>query len=329
MTGHRTSVGALSITPRFELVAYDVRIAGAPPFESQNLARADRVVVKLRGPGGFFSPSEILIEGLDIEYLGTTDGDNLRGLAGQHKRPVAPTSKASPSRSPWLRVRDARLRGSVALPHGQHLAFRVPQLDMVRTPEATLQATLHRAVLDVEGVASLHALALTVDHTRDHLLLSSSSNLTVDLAGGGPLLDGLVLEASFRGREGSFELQGGASARQKVLVTGQWTSHSIELAANAQSIPLRSLGRLTARRALGLDNATVSFHASIAVDRPSLRAKFALDGGIRGLDLLHPSIDTMPWRNQDGYRHPGRKPSTAHGQSLAWRLAGTLGHATR
>jgi hypothetical protein len=34
------------------------------------------------------------------------------------------------------------------------------------------------------------------------------------------------------------------------------------------------------------------------VDRASLRVSFTFDGGLGGLDLLHPSIDTMPWRSQ-------------------------------
>ena len=49
ITGHRTTIGSVSVTHRLELIAYDVRIAGAPPFESQTLARVDRVVIRLGG----------------------------------------------------------------------------------------------------------------------------------------------------------------------------------------------------------------------------------------------------------------------------------------
>ena len=44
LTGHRATVAAVGITHRLELVAYDVRIAGAPPFEAQTMARADRAI---------------------------------------------------------------------------------------------------------------------------------------------------------------------------------------------------------------------------------------------------------------------------------------------
>ena len=299
ITGHRTSVGSLSVTYRFDLVANDVRIAGAPPFDSQTLARADRVTLRLNGPDGLLSPSDIQIDGLDIEYLGTASGDNLRGLRSQTKKATASPGPATRRPSPALHANNARLRGSIALPHGPHLAFRVPQLDIERTPDGRLHASLLRAVLDAEGLVSVHALALALNRDKEQLTLASNGNFTVDVAGGGPLLDGLVLDASLRGSEATFKLSGGASAQQRVLISGQWNRQTIELSANVQSIPLRPLGVITARHALGLDDATASFHATAAVDRPSLRAKIALDAGIRGIDLLHPAIDTSPWRNQD------------------------------
>jgi hypothetical protein len=300
ITGHRTNIGSVSLTPRLDIVAHDVRVAGAPPFESQILARADRVVMRLRGPGGFWTPSEIVIDALDIEYLGTTAGDNLRGLSGLAKRASPALANGAPSRPPFIRASKARLRGSVALPHGPHVAFRIPELEFERGPDGRLQAALHHAVIDAEGIGSLRALALTVDYDRERLVLASAGNVTVDVSGGGTLLDRLDLGATIRGSEATFELHDGAPAKRQVVAAGRWSPQTIRLTVDAHDVPLRPLGILAARGALGLENTKASLHASAVIDRPSLRANYDLDVGIRGLDLLDPSIDTVPWRNLGG-----------------------------
>jgi hypothetical protein len=55
---------------------------------------------------------------------------------------------------------------------------------------------------------------------------------------------------------------------------------------------------MAAHRAVGLENAKASLHASITVD--PARADFDFEAKVRGIDLLHPAIDTLPWRNQTG-----------------------------
>lgn len=300
ITGHRTTVGAVSLTLGLDLVAHDVRVAGAPPFDSQILARAGRVVVQLQGPGGFWTPSGITIEGLDIEYLGTAAGDNLRGVAGPAKRGLAGRSHVSTIRPPWIRATKARLRGSIALPHGPHLAFRIPDLAFERTAEGKLQASLQRAVFDAEGIGSLRALALTLDYDLDRLLVSSGGDVSVTASGGGPLLDGLAFHATLRDSDAAFKLHQRDPALHQVLITGTWSPQTIELTADIQDLALRPLGHLAGRRGLGLEYARASLHASTAIDRPSLRAEFALDTAIRGLDIMHPAIDTLPWRQQNG-----------------------------
>ncbi len=298
ITGHRTTIGSVSVTHRLEFVAYDVRIAGAPPFESQTLARVDRVVIRLRGPGGFWTPSEITIDGLDLEYLGTAAGDNLRGLAGPAKRAGPAGPSPASLLSPWIRAQNARLRGSIALPHGLNLAFRVPDFDFQRAPDGTLEASLHRAVLDAEGLGSLRAQALSVKYDRERLVLSGKKKVALDVSGGGSLFDGLALTATLRGSEVTLSLHGSDPARRQVVVSARWNPQTIELVADAQDIPLRPLGGLAAHRALGLENAKASLYAAVTVDRPSLKAEFALDAKVGGLALLHPSIDLVPWRDQ-------------------------------
>ena len=297
ITGHRTTIGSVSFTHRFELVAHDVRVAGAPPFESQTLARVERVVMRLRGPGGFWTPSEIVIDGLDIEYLGSSTGDNLRGLSGLTKRGPASANGVRPLPPP-IRAINARLRGSVALPHGLHLAFRVPGFDFERSPDGRLLASLRHAVIDAEGLGSLRLPLLKVNYDRERLALSSGDKVSLDISGGGTLLEDLALVADFTASEATFELHGGDPAHKQVVVAGRSNPRTMDLTVDAQDVPLRPLGVLAARRALGVENAKASLRATATVDRPSMRAEFTLDARTRGVDLLDPAIDVAPWRDQ-------------------------------
>jgi hypothetical protein len=296
LTGHRTTIASLSLNHRLELVARDVRIAGSPPFDSQTLARAAEVVISLRGPAGFWSPSAIAIDGLDIEYLGTTAGDNLRGLASPATKPGPLASNAGSAKPPRITARNARLRGTLALPHGAHVAFRVPQIEFDRGADGKLLARLHRVVVDVEGLASLRALAMTVDYDRERLVLKSTEAAAVDIPGGGALFENLALGATIRRSQAAFELHGNGA--DPVTITGSWSPGAIALKVSASEVPLRALGALATSRALGLENAKASLHASLAVDRPGLRAEYALDGKVQGIDIMHPAVDAVPWRNQ-------------------------------
>jgi hypothetical protein len=302
LTGHHATVGSVTLTHRFELLVHDVRIAGAAPFDSQVLARADLVLVQLRGSSGLFSPSQILIDGLDVEYLGTAAGDNLRGLSGTVRPATAATAsvgKASTS-APRIEAHNARLRGSVAIPHGPHVGFRVPQMDLLRLPDGRLHASLRGAVFDGEGLASLHASVLTLDRDGDRLALSSSGDMTLDVPGGGTLLDGLGMDASMHGGEAAFELRSGDPTARKLVVTGHFSPQTIELTVDTHDLSLRPLGILAARHALGLENTRASLRAWGVVHRPTMRGSFGIDGGLGGLDILHDSIDLVPWRSQAG-----------------------------
>jgi hypothetical protein len=57
---------------------------------------------------------------------------------------------------------------------------------------------------------------------------------------------------------------------------------------------------LAANRAVGVENAKASLHASITVDRIGMRADYAVEVRLHGMDLMHPAIDVAPWRNQAG-----------------------------
>jgi hypothetical protein len=296
VTGHRASIAGVSLNHRLEIVIRDVRLAGAPPFESQTLARADKVVVRLRGPGGFWSPSEVTIDGLDIEYLGTSAGDNLRAPSLPAKTGVPVNKNAGPNSVPRVTARNVRLRGSLAVAHAPLIEFRVPQAEFERRPNGTVRAALQHLVIDAEGVGSLRVLALSGEYDHHRLSVSSGGNVAVEVPGGGILIENLILTGTLSATKAKVEIQRRDGPDKHMLLASHWQPGTLDVAIDAHDVPLRALGAVAANRAIGLENAKASVRASIAVDHA--RADFELEGKISGIDLVHPSIDLVPWRNQ-------------------------------
>jgi len=302
-TGHRVSVGAVTINRRFEIVVHDVRIAGAPPFEAQTLAWADQVAVRLGGPGGFWRPSEVTVDGLDVEYFGSSSGDNLRTqpAVGKSLASLAPTSVSQAP--PHLVLRRVRLRGSFVLPHAPSLEFRVPEAEIDRAPDGTLHATLHRAVVDVEGWASLRASALTVRaparaSSASGWTIQSADRVAVEVPGGGPFIDRLALSATIGRGSATLEICDENDAGKRTLLGVHVGTAAIDVTVDIRELSLRSLAAAGMKPGLGLERARASLVASIAADPTTLQAKFDVQGQLSGVDLLHSAIDTSPWRNQ-------------------------------
>jgi len=112
LTGRRVTVGAVGLTWRLQLALRDIEIAGAPPFDSQSFAHIDRAIVGLRGAAGLLSPSGILVDGIDIDYLATAEGDNLRGTALARTSPSATSVRRDKAALPGITIRNGRLRGA-------------------------------------------------------------------------------------------------------------------------------------------------------------------------------------------------------------------------
>ena len=298
ITGHRIAIGAISLTHRLEIVARDVRIAGAPPFESQTLARAERVVVRLRGPRGFWSPSKVDVDGLDIDYLGTATGDNLSFPSPTARKGALPGKHSVSDATPQVVARNVHLHGSVAIPHGPRIEFRVAQGEIERTSNGMVRAAFHHAVIDAEGWGSLRALTLTGEYDRDHLILASDGNVALAVPGGGTLLENLAIGATVSAANAEFEIRSNNAEAKQILLSGSWKPKTLEIALDTPEVSLRALGALAANRAIGLENAKASLHASLTIDRMGMRADYEFEGKVRGIDLLHPAIDLTPWRNQ-------------------------------
>jgi hypothetical protein len=298
VTGHRVAIAGVSINHRLEIVIRDLRIAGSPPFESQTVAWADRVIVHLRGPGGFWSPSEVVIDGLDIEYLGTAAGDNLRGQ-GLPAKTQTPTSRnAGPTVFPKVTARNVRLRGSMAFAHAPLIEFRVPQAEFERRLDGTTKAVLQHLVIDAEGVGSLRVPTMSGEYNHRSFSFSSGGNVALEVPGGGTLIENLSLAGTFSADKADVEIQRHDATDKQTLLVGHWQSGAFDFVVDAHDVPLRALAAVAASHAIGLENAKASLRASITADYA--RAEFEFQAKVGGMDLLHPAIDVVPWRNQSG-----------------------------
>jgi len=298
LTGHRTTIGRVSLNHRLEIVVHDVRIAGTPPFDTQTLAHAERVMVRLRGSAGFWSPSEIILDGLDIEYLGTLTGDNLR-IPSQSAPKTIPTHNHSmPGGLPKIIAHNISLRGSLAVAHAPRIEFRVSQAEFERKADGTAKAAFERMVIDAEGWGSLRVPALSGLYDRHHLSIASDGRMAVDVPGGGTLIENLTLTGDLSTTKADIEIRLRNATDNRALFVGHWQPGMLVIAMDASDVPLRPFGAMTANRAVGLENAKASLHASITVDLA--RTDFEFTGRIHGIDLLHPALDVLPWRNQAG-----------------------------
>lgn len=328
-THHRVSVGSVTINSRLQIVAQDVRIAGAPPFDSETLAFAHRVIVRLRGPAGFWSPSEVTVEGLDIDYLGSMLGDNVRpppsgGISASAARAKTPGAASWPR----LVVRHARLRGSLALSHAPRLEFRVPDAELKRETNGIIDVRLRGAVVDVDGWASVRAAVLTLrspapDSADGRWTLTSQESVSVEVPGGGALLDKLALAATLGHGNADVELReadnraeekgegppgplrsdrpsaaGQSSPSLARILSMHLEPKALAIALNAKGLVLRPLASVAMKAGLGVDHAQASFTASVTVDRVGLQTAFSAQGKLSGVDVLHAAVDVAPWRNQ-------------------------------
>jgi hypothetical protein len=306
--GRRVSVRSVGVTWRLQVVARDIEIAGAPPFESQSVVHVDRAVLSLRGSAGVFSPSAIFIDGADIDYLATANGDNVRGVAAERGRTRSGSQRQDKTGLPNVTLRHGRLRGTLALPHLPHVAVRAPEIEAFRDAKGQLEIDLHRLVVETDGIATVRSTAVAVQSGHGRPLHVSATGLAVEVPGGGALVDNLVFDGEGSSSASSFELHSKESAEPSIAVTASWTLQSGEITAKVHGLPLRGFASIAGGRAFGLENSKAQLQAHVTVDRVALRSDFQFDGRVTALDILHPAIDTAPWRNQSAWFY-------AHGQA--------------
>jgi hypothetical protein len=295
-TGRRVTVGAVGLDWNLNLVLHRVSVAGAPPFDSQPAARVSRATIRLHGARGFLSPSEVSVDGLDIDLIATAEGDNLRGAPTPRTSTGSAGVRADRFAFPRITVRNARLRGSLALSWGPALALRASDADIQREGSGQWRVTLRHLVVDAQGMASVRASSVTVETARLGASVLSGTGISLEIPGGGMLAENLALDGTVALTGSTLDLHSNEAPDRQVMVTASWNQRFAELSATLRDLPLRALGALTGARTLGLENAKAALRAHVALDRPTARANFDLDASLVALDLLHPAVDTTPWR---------------------------------
>jgi hypothetical protein len=302
-TGHRISIGGLGVAGLQTLVLRDVRVFGAPPFEGESLARIERMNVRLGGPGrGILEPSEVSLDGVEVEFLSTGSADNWRGR--QVTTPSAQSSSASvPARAHLaVSVRNARVHGTVALPQGRRLGFRIADLSFDRDAYGQETTSARGVVADAGRFATIRLPSLSVTTHRGTPVAAQGDNASVTVPGGGVVADGLALRVLFTGQGVSFDLAGeGASSRLKLACRLAGDLGDLDL--QVVRLPLRALAPVLDPHGVGLDRAVATLHlmASLAGEPP--RVPYQLDLDLRDFDVHHGAIDRSPWRGLNAELH--------------------------
>ena len=300
-TGRRVRVDSLGIGGLRTLVARGVEVFGEPPFDSEPTVRAERIVVRLGGPGhGFWEPAEVTADGLDVEYLRIGTADNFSGRSSAAAPSLASgTRRALREASVALAVQRARVHGAVVLPGGLRVDFRTPDASFRRTPQGTESALLRDLVVEVGTAATLRLPEVTAARVRGMPVTATGRRASLAIPGGGVLAEDATVEASFSGQGVSVELRRGdpQGASPSLRISCRTAGDVADLEVQARDLALRALGVLTEPRGVGLDEARADLHLVASFDMERRRAPFQVDSQLRGLQIHHPAVDRSPWRS--------------------------------
>ena len=318
MIGRHVRMDSLAFGGLHTLVARGVEVFGAPPFDSEPIVRAERIVVRLGGPGhGFWEPAEVTADGLDVEYLRTGTADNLSGQPSATVPSLASGSRRSLRDMPVaLAARRARVHGVVVLPGGLRIDFRTPDASFQRPAQGKPSALLRDLVLEVGSVATLRVSEVAIESLRGIPLAATGRGASLVIPGGGVLAEGATVEARFAGQGVSIELRRDDShgASPGLLVSGRTAGDVAELQVEARDWPLRALGVMAGPRGLGLDDARAYLHVVASLDMERRLVPFQVDGQLRGLEVHHPGVDRTPWRDLGMEIHVSGQVATAAGR---------------
>jgi hypothetical protein len=293
--GRPVRVDRLALGGLRTLIARGVEVFGAPPFDSEPVARAERIMVRLGGQGrGFWEPSEVTVDGLDVEYLSAGAVDNLRNRtsppAAGGRRPLGNGPVA-------IRVQGARVRGVMALPVGVRVAFRSPDVTFARSPQGKESALAKNVVVEMGEVATLRLPELALERGQGMPLLASSQHASLEIPGGGALVADATVEARFAAEGISIELRAGAPDARGLRVSYRTATEVADLQLEAHELPLRALGIISNPRGVGLEEAFADLHVMASYDGERQRIPFQVDGSLRGVEVHHPAVDRPSWRN--------------------------------
>ena len=316
--GRQVRIDSLGIGGWRTLVARGVEVFGAPPFDSEPIVRAERILVRLGGPGrGFWEPAEVTADGLDVEYLRTGAADNLSGQPSGTAQSLASGSRRALREMPVaLAVRGARVHGAVVLPGGLRIDFRTPDANFQRPAEGMSSASLRDLVLEIGGTTTLRVSEVSVENPLGTAVTATGRGASLVIPGGGLLADDATVEARFAGQGMFVELRRGdpKGASPGLLISGRTAGDVAELLVEARDWPLRALGVVANPRGLGLDDARADLHVVASLDMERRRVPFQVDGQLRGLEIHHPAVDRTPWRDLGMEIHVSGQVATMAGR---------------
>jgi hypothetical protein len=292
-TGHRASVGSASLRGR-TVIAHDVIVFGAPPFDAEPLARIERLEVKLGGPRGFWSPADLLVEGVEVEYLGTGTVDNVgRAPAGATSGPGGPM--------PRLRVRHGRLRGVIHPAQGPRVHLRAQNFSLDVGPDGDRSVALEGVVAEIAGWLTASIPQLVVNSEPRGAVTVHGESASLAVPGGGPLVEELTVAGSWSPHRTELVIArepgvGRPKASPRVRATFRADDQGAQLGVDAGDLALRPLHAWLDRLGLLVDGTRADLHLLASVDGARLEIPFELDLRARGLDVHTPSIDTRTWR---------------------------------
>jgi hypothetical protein len=303
--GHKVRVGRLGLGGFRVLVARDVEVLGSPPFDSEPLARADQVTVRLGGPDrGFWDPSGVTIDGLDLEYLSTGTADNLRGKASSNP-PKAPAAGMQVPRKSGLEllIRKARVHGAMVLPGGYRMGFRSPDVTMERSPQGQESTRVRNLVIDLGPPATVHLPELSIKSEHGVPVSATGKAGVLAIPGGGALVQDVTFEARFEGPNDTLEVRSGEEAASGLRISYRNTPDLTNLQIELRDLPLRALDALTNPRGVGLEHARADMRAVVSLDREKPGVPFQVDALVRGVELRNPGLDRSAWPDLGGEFH--------------------------
>jgi hypothetical protein len=293
--GRPVRVDSLAIGGLRTLIARGVEVFGAPPFDSEPVARAERIAVRLGGPGrGFWEPADVTVDGLDVEYLSTGAVDNLRNRPstavanGRHPLGNGPVA---------IRVQGARVRGVMALPGGIRVVFRSPDVTFVRSLQGIEVASVKNLVVEIGSVATLRLPELSLSRSQGMPLVANSRHASLEIPGGGVLVDEALVLARFSAQGSSVKLNTGVPDSHGLSISFRTETDMMDLHLEARQLPLRALAVLTNPRGIGLEEASLDLTIVASYDREQQRVPFRVDSIFHGIEVHHPAVDRQRWSN--------------------------------
>jgi hypothetical protein len=204
----------------------------------------------------------------------------------------------------------------VVLPGGLRVAFRTPDASFQHSPQGKESALLRDLVLEVGAAATLRLPEVALEGGRGMPVTATGRRASLLIPGGGILAEGATVEARFAGQGVSVDLRTDDSdgASSGLHISCRTAGDVADLQIEAHEWPLRALDVIAEPRGLGLDEARADLHIVASFDMERMGVAFQVDSQFRGLQVHHPAVDRMPWRDVGMEIHASGQGTSATGR---------------